>query len=79
MYIAFSSVGETEPFSIAPSLSSASLPSSAYYARLSHNGPERNLKPAAKSNRKLIKNALCHVCLAGEVNLATKHNALSVC
>ena len=43
-----------------------------------HNGPECYVKPSAKSNRKIIRNALCHVCLAGDVNASTKLLALKV-
>ena len=45
---------------------------------LSHNGPECYVKPQAKSNRRIIRNALCHVCLAGEVNMTVKQRALAV-
>ena len=45
---------------------------------LIHNGPECYIKPQIKSNKKIIKNALCHVCLAGEVNLTIKQRALEV-
>ena len=44
-----------------------------------HDGPECYVRPSAKSNRKLIRNALCHVCLAGEVNFSAKELALKVC
>jgi hypothetical protein len=46
---------------------------------ISHNGPMCYVKPFAKSNRKLIRNAICHVCLAGDVDLPAKKLALSVC
>lgn len=46
---------------------------------LTHNGPNCYVKPSAKSNRKIIRNALCHVCLAGDVNLSAKKLAISVC
>ena len=45
---------------------------------LNHNGPECYVKPQSKSNKKIIKNALCHVCLAGEVNVSLKQRALAV-
>ena len=45
---------------------------------LTHNGPECYIKPQAKSNRRIIRNALCHVCLAGEVNMTVKQRALAV-
>jgi len=45
---------------------------------LSHDGPECYIKPQAKSNKRLIKNALCHVCLAGEANMTVKQRALAV-
>jgi hypothetical protein len=44
---------------------------------ITHNGPECYVKPPAKSNRQLIKNAICHVCLAGDVNLSSKQRALT--
>lgn len=43
-----------------------------------HNGPDCYVKPTAKSNRKLIRNALSHVCLAGDVNLPVQQRALTV-
>lgn len=43
-----------------------------------HNGPDCYVKPSSKSNRQLIRNAICHVCLAGDVNLSTKQQALRV-
>lgn len=45
---------------------------------LSHNGPGCYVRPQAKSNKKLIKNALCYVCLAGQANLPLKQRALAV-
>ena len=45
---------------------------------LNYNGPDVYVKPQSKSNKKIIKNALCHVCLAGEVNLSLKQRALAV-
>ena len=45
---------------------------------LTHNGPECYVRPQAKSNRKIISNAICHVCLAGEVNMSLKQRALAV-
>lgn len=45
---------------------------------LGHNGPNCYVKPPAKSNKKLIRNALCSVCLAGNVNLSAKQRALAV-
>lgn len=45
---------------------------------LNYNGPDLYVKPQSKSNKKIIKNALCHVCLAGEVNLSLKQRALAV-
>lgn len=45
---------------------------------LTHNGPECYIKPQTKSNRRIIRNALCHVCLAGEVNMTVKQRALAV-
>ena len=32
----------------------------------------------SKTNKKLIRNALCYVCLAGEVNITLKQKALAV-
>ena len=61
--------------------SGATLPSQSQRATthfLGHNGPECYVKPAGKSNRKLIRNALCYVCLAGDVNLTAKQRALAV-
>ena len=45
---------------------------------LSHNGPGCYVRPQTKSNKKLIKNALCYVCLAGQANLPLKQRALAV-
>ena len=45
---------------------------------LNHNGPECYVKPQVKSNKKIIKNALCYVCLAGEVNVSLKQRAIAV-
>lgn len=45
---------------------------------MNYNGPDVYVKPQSKSNKKIIKNALCHVCLAGEVNLSLKQRALAV-
>ena len=36
------------------------------------------LKPHLKSNTRLIKNALCHICLAGDANIISKKKALNV-
>ncbi len=33
---------------------------------------------STKSNKKLIRNALCYVCLAGEANIVIKQKALAV-
>lgn len=44
---------------------------------LTHDGPQCYIQPQLKSNKKLIKNALCHVCLAGEVNVTIKQRALT--
>ena len=43
-----------------------------------YKGPECYVKPQTKSNKKIIKNALCYVCLAGEVNLSLKQRAIAV-
>ena len=45
---------------------------------LSHNGPGLYVPPPAKSNKKLIKNAISYVCLAGDANLTLKQRALAV-
>ena len=45
---------------------------------LTHDGPECYVKPLAKSNKRLVRNALCHVCLAGEANMTVKQRALAV-
>ena len=44
---------------------------------ITHTGPNCYVKPSAKSN--CNRNALCHVCLAGDVNVPAKQRALSVC
>ena len=54
----------------------AAGPSMATY--LSHNGPECYTRPKTKSNKKIIRNAVCHVCLAGEANVSAKQRALAV-
>ena len=43
-----------------------------------YSGPECYVKPKAKSNLKIIRNAICAVCLAGEVNLSMKQKTLYV-
>ena len=43
-----------------------------------YRGPECYIKPQTKSNRKIIKNAICYVCLAGEANLSLRQRALAV-
>ena len=43
-----------------------------------YKGPECYIKPKSKSNLKIIKNAICSVCLAGEVNLSLKQKTLAV-
>ena len=48
------------------------------YLILSTSGPQCYVQPQLKSNKKLIKNALCHACLAGEVNVSIKQRALTV-
>lgn len=45
---------------------------------LPHNGPNLYVPPPVKSNKKLIKNAISYVCLAGDANLPVKQQALSV-
>ncbi len=45
---------------------------------VTHNGPQLYIAPRAKSNKKLIKNAISFVCLAGEPNLSAKQSALVV-
>ena len=36
------------------------------------------IQPKLKSNVKIIRNAICSVCLAGEVNMSLKHKTLDV-
>ena len=36
------------------------------------------LQPHLRSNIKLVKNALCHICLAGDANIISKKKALNV-
>lgn len=43
-----------------------------------YSGPECYVKPKAKSNLKIVRNAICAVCLAGEVNLSMKQKILYV-
>lgn len=43
-----------------------------------YKGPDCYIKPQTKTNKNLIKNALRHVCLAGEANLSLKQRALAV-
>ena len=41
-------------------------------------GPECYVRPHVVTNKKLIRNALIFVCLAGEANITTKQRALAV-
>lgn len=43
-----------------------------------YNGPECYVKPKAKSNLQIIRNAICAVCLAGVVNMSLKQKILVV-
>ena len=43
-----------------------------------YNGPDCYVQPKGKSNLKIIKNAVCSVCLAGDVNLTLKQKTLYV-
>ena len=43
-----------------------------------YSGPGCYVKPKGKTNLKIIRNALCAVCLAGEVNLTLKQKTLYV-
>ena len=43
-----------------------------------YRGPECYIKPKSKSNLKIIRNAICSVCLAGEVNMSLKEKTLAV-
>ena len=43
-----------------------------------YKGPECYIKPKSKSNLKIIRNAICSVCLAGEVNMSLKQKTLAV-
>ncbi len=45
---------------------------------ITHTGPDLYIAPRAKSNKKLIKNAISYVCLAGEPNVSAKQRALAV-
>ena len=49
-----------------------------WYPSCNHVGPECYVRPPVKTNKKLIRNALCYVCLAGEANISTKQRALAV-
>ena len=51
---------------------------SAHSRLTNYRGPECYIKPQTKSNRKIIKNAICYVCLAGEANLSLRQRALAV-
>ena len=42
-------------------------------------GPQCYVKPSGKSNRKIIVNAISHVCLSGTVNQDQKEKCLQVC
>ena len=42
-------------------------------------GVQSYVKPSGKTNRKLIINAVTHVCLPGVVNKETKEKCLQVC
>ena len=53
-------------------------PTPAHSRTSMYNGPNSYIKPQSRSNKKIIKNALCHVCLAGEVNASLKKQALAV-
>ena len=44
----------------------------------SYNGPGCYIKPKAKSNLQIIRNAICTVCLAGDVNMSLKQKILVV-
>lgn len=43
-----------------------------------YSGPQCYVKPKAKSNVKIVRNAICAVCLAGEVNMSLKQKTLAV-
>lgn len=43
-----------------------------------YSGPDCYIKPKGKSNLKIIRNAICSVCLAGEVNTPLKLKTLAV-
>ena len=51
---------------------------SAHPRLTTYRGPECYVRPQTKSNRKIIKNAICYVCLAGEANLSIRQRALAV-
>ncbi len=48
------------------------------FSAQSYSGPVCYVKPKTKSNIKIIRNAICAVCLAGEVNLLLKQKTLYV-
>lgn len=45
---------------------------------LEYSGPNCYIKPKAKTNLQIIRNAICAVCLAGDVNNSLKQNVLKV-
>jgi hypothetical protein len=47
-------------------------------APVQQNLPRKNIKGHSHTNRLLIRNAICHVCLAGRVNEREKSEILSV-
>ena len=67
-----------QPKDAAPSQALATTVVATQSDFLDHDGPECYVRPKIKSNRKIIKNAISYVCLAGEVNMSLKQRALDV-